>query len=178
MASLPGYDVRDTLAESRSSVVLRATRIPDGRAVVLKTSRSPTPEQVARLTRDFEMARRLSSVPGVIEVIELLEHEGTHVMVMEDIGGESLDLAAEKSPLGLREGLEILVKVADTLGHLHDRHVMHKDVNPSNLVWNRPGSSASSTSGSRRSSGEPPTLQTRTFCRARSRTCRPSRRGA
>ncbi len=136
--SLPGFEVRDTLAESRNSVVLRATRIPDGRPVVLKTSRfAPTPEQVARLTREFEMARRLSSVPGVVEAIELLAHDGNSVMVMEDIGGESLDLACERSPLALREALEILVKVADTLGHLHDRHVMHKDVNPSNVVWNR-----------------------------------------
>lgn len=68
--------------------MLRATRIPDGRPVVLKTSRyAPTPEQVARLTREFEMARRLSSVPGVIEAIELLSHDGNCVMVMDDLGG-------------------------------------------------------------------------------------------
>lgn len=175
----PGYDVRDTLAESRE--LRRAARHPDpGRPRRgVKTSRSPTPEQVARLTREFEMARRLSSVPGVIEVIELLEHEGTHVMVMEDIGGESLDLAAEKlpsrSPRGTRDSRE-------GRGHARASARPARDAQGRQPEQSRvePQDRGRPRHRLRARDGAPernPASSTRTFCKARSRTCRPNRPG-
>ena len=28
------------------------------------------------------------------------------------------------------------IQIADSLGHIHGAHVIHKDINPANIVWN------------------------------------------
>jgi predicted ATPase/signal transduction histidine kinase/DNA-binding LytR/AlgR family response regulator len=135
---LPGYTVKATIAETRSSLIRRAVRDADGKPVVLKAPRhSPTAEQQRRLRREYDTALPLGDVPGVVGMVEFVAHEGRCAMVMEDVFGASLDLAAEKERLGLRDVLTVSIALADVLGRLHARHVMHKDVNPSNVVWNR-----------------------------------------
>ncbi len=61
---------------------------------------------------------------------------GSWLMVMEDSGAESLTRLNMAGMLSMADFLHIASNVTNILGQIHQQHVMHKDINPSNIVYN------------------------------------------
>jgi predicted ATPase/signal transduction histidine kinase len=79
----------------------------------------------------------LNGIPGVIALLGLEEYESTPVLVLEDIGADSLDIIMSDSGLNLEESLTIAIQTAEILGRIHKADITHKDINPSNIIYNR-----------------------------------------
>ena len=60
-------------------------------------------------------------------------------IVMERIEGESLRSRLDEAPLALDEVIEIGSRVATALHDLHRQHLVHLDVNPSNIMFRPDG---------------------------------------
>jgi predicted ATPase/signal transduction histidine kinase len=136
MNPIAGYSIRETLFTSARSIIYRATRTTDARPVIVKVLNAefPSTEQVARLHREYRLTRALA-MDGVIEVLGL-ERFGTSVaLILEDFGGESLT-RLHLGPMALPRFLGIAMRLADILGHVHRHQAIHKDITPSNIVWN------------------------------------------
>ncbi len=135
--SVAGFQILEKLYESQNSAIYRARRSDEGDTVVLKIlgHEYPTPEQVARFKREFEITRQLDH-PHAIQAFNLLRAGNQPVIVLEDFGGESLirNLLARK--LTLKEFLSLAIRVTDILGSIHRQNIIHKDINPANIVWN------------------------------------------
>ncbi|MCA9781486.1 MAG: protein kinase, partial [Candidatus Eremiobacteraeota bacterium] len=135
---MPKYTRTRCIFEGRKSRVYLAGN-QTGREVILKQLRKlyPGADSVARFTREFEITRSAAG-PNVIEAYDFQVADGTVYIVLEDFGAVSVAsvLAERKSPLPLNQSLRIAIQVADGLAHIHRRHIIHKDVNPSNIVWN------------------------------------------
>jgi predicted ATPase/signal transduction histidine kinase/tRNA A-37 threonylcarbamoyl transferase component Bud32 len=133
--TIAGYSVAETLFEGARSIIYKATRDGDGRPVVIKVlaAEYPSLEQIARLRREFRMTRE-ALTDGVVEVLALERHRSSLAIVMEDFGGESLARLVPPAPLELRQLLSFGVRLAGTLGRIHQRRIIHKDINPSNIV--------------------------------------------
>jgi histidine kinase len=134
------YSIRETLFTSTRSVIYRATRNTDGRPVVIKAINAefPSTEQVTRLHREYRLTRALA-MDGIIEVLGL-ERLGTGLaLVLEDFGAESLSRHWNARPMELSRFLPLALRLSTILGHVHQRQVIHKDINPSNIVCH-PGS--------------------------------------
>jgi len=136
--AIPGYAATQTLYRSPRTLVCRALREKDGLRVVLKTPNEqyPAPQSINRLKREFSLIQKLASTE-VIAALELVKHGANLAMVMEDAQAESLD---RKPPGGV--SLELFFKVAiavsQALAQLHQAGVIHKDVNPANILWSEP----------------------------------------
>ncbi len=137
MAEFPGYGRCEAIYESRSSLVCRGLRERDGQSVVLKLLRGSHPgnRALARFRQEYELLRDLHG-PAVVQAFGLEEHGNSLVLVLEDFGGESLKKLSEQRRFALDELLAIFVEVAGALDGLHRRHLVHKDVNPANIVYN------------------------------------------
>ncbi|EPX64688.1 Serine/threonine protein kinase PrkC, regulator of stationary phase [Cystobacter fuscus DSM 2262] len=137
MNSSASYSIRETLFTSTKSRIYRATRTADQRPVILKVLHAdfPSTEQVARLHREYRLTRDVA-MDGVIEVFGLERFGTSTAIVLEDFGGESLAQRLSSRPLELPHVLSVAIRLADILGRVHRRHVIHKDINPSNIVWN------------------------------------------
>jgi predicted ATPase/signal transduction histidine kinase len=136
MNPIAGYSIRETLFTSARSIIYRATRTTDARPVIVKVLNAefPSTEQVARLHREYRLTRALA-MDGVIEVLGL-ERFGTSVaLIVEDFGGESL-ARLRLGPMALPRFLGMAMRLADILGHVHRHQAIHKDITPSNIVWN------------------------------------------
>src|SRR5262245_45784617 len=136
-SSISGYSVTEILFESTRSIIYRATRDGDGRPVVIKVLNAeyPTLEQIGRLRREYRMTRE-ANAEGVIEVVALERYRSSLAIVLEDFGGASLAQLTPAEPLELRRVLAIGARLAGTLGRVHQRRIIHKDINPSNIVYN------------------------------------------
>lgn len=139
MSEQTGFEFKVKLHEGRSTLVHRVIRLSDGEPVVLKILNGANifPETLARFKREFEITRSLNSedINGVIRALAYQTLNNIPAIVLEDFGGDSLDRFKGKlwSPA---EFLNLALQVVDTLGQVHARHIMHKDINPSNIVFN------------------------------------------
>ena len=138
MIVVSGYRTTDIIYRGARVTVCRAVRIIDDAPVVLKCLDRPRggADEVSRFRREYEIGRRLNG-PGTASVLRHDSGEHGPVLVMADSGGVSVALARRDRAPELREVLQIGAAVAAALARIHAAHVIHKDITPSNIVWNR-----------------------------------------
>ncbi len=137
MPSIAGFKIAEQIYQSSRSLVLRGLRERDQLPVIVKMLRQdyPAPEEVARFQQEYQTTKRFS-IPGIIKVYDIQRHNNTWLIVEEDFGGRSLSEYLHKSPLNIRQFLTSAICITQILGKIHQQHIIHKDINPSNIVWN------------------------------------------
>jgi PAS domain S-box-containing protein len=132
---LPGYRLDHELHRGRTRVVYRGVRESDRLPVVVKTlaDEFPSPTQTASLRREYEILESLR-VPGVAKVVELAAHRDRLALVLEDAGDATLKRLITAGPLPLDSVFTIGMQLAAVLAELHRRGLIHKDVNPTNVL--------------------------------------------
>jgi len=123
------------LYDGATTRILRALDVHGGARVVLKNIRPEyhTAAEVSRLQHEYEILKLLE-VPGVVRVLGLAEHDGCPALVLADRGGQALEQVLSNAPLALPRALEWAVHIAMALEQIHARRVIHKDINPNNIV--------------------------------------------
>ena len=137
MIKLNGYLVSEKINENRHSVIYRAKREGDNTKVVIKVLNSeyPTLKEIEKIKREFEVIKQLS-LPGVIAVYGIEQYRNTPALIFEDYGGVSLKNYTETVDMGVEVFLNIALQLTKALGEVHKKNVIHKDVNPSNILIN------------------------------------------
>ncbi len=142
MIVLSGYQTLAQIYESRNSLVYRACRKSNHQPVILKVLKQdyPTPAELTRYSTEYEITRNLK-LDGVIEVLSLEKYHRTLALVFEDFGGESLkklldDPQESLSRASLPEFLQLAIQIVEIVDQLHAANIIHKDINPSNIVFN------------------------------------------
>ncbi|MFQ3618460.1 MAG: AAA family ATPase [Cyanobacteriota bacterium] len=137
MVVIAGYEGLTPLHTSSRSVVYRATRESDRVPVILKATQSeyPSLEELARFRLEHEILNRLAAVEGVSRAYGLEPHQSGVVLVLEDFGGESLQRLLLRRSLDVPEVLLVAIALTEILGQVHAANVIHKDVNPANVVY-------------------------------------------
>ena len=141
MLSLPGYCITSQIYESAASLVYRGVRELDSQPLVFKVLKPnyPTPDELTRYRQEYEITRSLNLdgvVDGVIKVYDIQPYQNTLVMFLEDFGGESLKRWLGWRSLSLNDVLTIAIQLTEILRQVHQQQVIHKDINPANMVWN------------------------------------------
>ncbi|MEG5162966.1 AAA family ATPase [Microcoleus sp. AT3-A2] len=137
MLSIPGIAVQKLLYESTNSLVYRAIREADHQPLILKLLKEsyPTPQELLRYRTEYRITRELKEA-GVVQVYDLQKYQNSLVIFVEDFGGESLKILIQQRKFSLKEFLQIAIAATETLGQIHSANIIHKDINPSNIVFN------------------------------------------
>src|ERR687886_1692988 len=138
MMAIPGVAVLALIYESSTSLVYRGHNEQDNQPVIIKLIKEdyPTPEELNRYKREYEITANLSLLDGVVKVYKLQQVRNSLAMILEDFGGESLKIFRASQKFTILGFLTTAIKVAETLGEIHGKNVIHKDINPSNIVFN------------------------------------------
>lgn len=136
MRRLSDYQILSKIYESANSEVYRAIRQIDSLQVILKVLKPnyPTPNELTRYKQEYKLTSSLN-LEGVIKAYSLEKHQNTLVIILEDFGGESLKKLMQHHQFSLCDFLSIAIKISTSLGQIHAAHIIHKDINPSNLVY-------------------------------------------
>jgi PAS domain S-box-containing protein len=137
MLHLPGYKIFRKIYESDRSLVYRGVRSADGQHAIFKLLKQdyPTPAAIARYQQEYEIIRSLN-LTGIATAYSLEKYQRTVAIVLEDFGGESLKMLMKERPFTLSESLSIAIQITNILGEIHAADVIHKDINPANIVFN------------------------------------------
>lgn len=137
---LPGYRLLSVIHSGGQGVVYKAVQEATGRTVAVKmllAGRFATPAQRRRFEREAEIAAALDH-PCIVRIYDSRAvRGGRHALIMEYVGGVSLD---EWSPTGrtdrerIRTCLLLMAQVCDAVEHAHRNGVIHRDLKPSNVL--------------------------------------------
>lgn len=137
MEAIANYVITQKISENSNSLVYRAIRQSDQLPVILKLPQTdyPTQKQILYYQREYQLTSQLN-LEEVIQSYELLDYQQKPLLVLEDFGGESLKYWLKNREFTLLEILEIAIKIANIIYKIHQKDIVHKDINPSNFVYN------------------------------------------
>ncbi|MGG1516171.1 AAA family ATPase [Paenibacillus oryzisoli] len=138
MLILPEYELIRQLYQGERTVIYRAVHKVTQEKVIVKTFRSdyPLAADLARLKREFEIGTMLD-IPGVVKPIALPKYQNNMALVLEDMEGEPLTAYLPSFRQSLTAFLAAAIQLAKIVGDIHQRYVIHKDIKPSNIIYNR-----------------------------------------
>ncbi|WP_437283711.1 protein kinase [Sorangium sp. So ce375] len=114
--------------------VYRARDRQSGDTVALKVLRRAGKGELSRFSCEVEALSALR-VPGVVRYIAHgVTAGGKPYLVMEWLAGETLAERVARRGLTPAESVDVVARVAETLGVLHAQGVVHRDLKPSNLL--------------------------------------------
>jgi eukaryotic-like serine/threonine-protein kinase len=116
------YRARDSMLEREVAIKMLAERYAEDAA---------TRE---RFTREALASARLSSDPAIVTIFDVGEWEGQPFIVMEYLGGGSLEDRLAKGRPSASQALAWLEQAARALDTAHAQGIVHRDVKPGNLL--------------------------------------------
>src|SRR5215475_9127696 len=94
----------------------------------------PDPASVRKLEHEFSLKDDLDPA-WAVRPIALTQQQSRTMLLFDDPNGEPLDRLA-KPPLELKQFLLFGIALARSLGQVHRRGLIHKDIKPSNVLTN------------------------------------------
>jgi serine/threonine protein kinase len=88
---------------------------------------------VARYHHEFAVNQSLTS-PYVVRALELTEHDSR--ILFEDVQANALRELIRQGNLTFEQKLAISIQLCQALQSIHDEGVIHRDINPANVVCN------------------------------------------
>ncbi|MCV6638978.1 AAA family ATPase [Candidatus Albibeggiatoa sp. nov. NOAA] len=144
MINLPNYRIAEQIYESASSVIYRATRISDNQAVILKALQEdyPSAEKIAHYKQEYKILCHLQEIAGVVKAYEQQVQQNNIITIFEVSEGQTLKKLMltpalnKKGVDGIISFLDLAIKICQILAEVHAANVIHKDLNPHNILYN------------------------------------------
>ncbi|MBL6690122.1 MAG: AAA family ATPase [Pseudomonadales bacterium] len=136
MITVPGYKQVKLVHQGLQNLVYSGVRIKDGQKAILRQLRPEliSPQLISRHQREFEILTQIQS-PHVVRPLELIERDDAPILVTEEPGGTSLMEYIGEHDLTVTEAATIGCLVAKAINDLHRVHIVHRDINPANIVY-------------------------------------------
>ena len=137
------YEIQEEIGRGMMGVVYRALDPALGRTVALKTVNlllavpdEDRPGFEQRFLNEARVAAGLNH-PGIVVVHDVGRDPGSDSLyiALEYLEGETLsERVKREGRLEWREALRLTAKVAEALHHAHEKHIVHRDVKPANIM--------------------------------------------
>src|SRR4051794_12085366 len=135
------YELLEQIGRGGQGVVFRARQKSLNRIVALKViglGHWATEAHLKRFRFEAEAAARLEH-PGIVPIHEVGERDGSCYFSMKFIEGGQLDEVAKKTPMSIRQAVELIAKVARTVHYAHEHGILHRDIKPGNILLDGKG---------------------------------------
>jgi serine/threonine protein kinase len=139
-ARIGAYELLDPLGRGGTAAVFKARRDGDssGQIYAIKVvwpHLIVNSEALLRFRREIDVLGELHH-PRLVSFVEAGRHDGCFYYVMQHITGGTLRDRIERfGPGEPEDALDLLAELAEPLGYLHARGLVHRDVKPGNIFY-------------------------------------------
>jgi len=133
------YDIVAPLGEGGMGMVYKGWDKVLKRPVAVKKLRSElqaSPRERERFLKEAEMVASLHH-PHIVDIYTIIRDASDTYLVFEYVSGMTLHELLNETPgrrLPAAQALEILRQICEAVDHAHSRHVIHRDMKPSNVM--------------------------------------------
>lgn len=138
---LDQYEIKDEFGRGGSSRVYHAFDTELKRDVAIKVIPNDADDRAlftSRFEREVSAVQKLHH-PNIVAVYGAGENDEFVYLVMQAVTGGTLRRKLN-GPLPVPDAVSYMVQIAYALHHAHERGVIHRDVKPSNMLLEYPGS--------------------------------------
>ncbi len=132
------YRIEASLGSGGFATVFRARDIGLDRVVALKVFRPGSRQTVTAMLEEARLAAALTH-PNVCAVYAVDDSEGVPLIAMEHLEGQTMSRLLYDKRLGPADAVRVLGGIAAGLAAAHERHVVHGDLKPGNVIVTREG---------------------------------------
>ena len=131
------YQILEKIYESHSSLIYRAILKQNNQSIILKVLNENYPDSsaITHYKQEYEITHSLN-VDSIIKAYGLQRYENSIAILLEDFGGQSLKVLTSQGKFSREDFLAIAIKITEALIAVHNSNIIHKDINPSNIVYN------------------------------------------
>ena len=141
LGELGDYELLEEIGRGGQGVVFRARQKSLNRTVALKVislGQWASKAHLKRFRLEAEAAAHLEH-PGIVPIHEVGERDGQCYFSMKFVEGGQLDEVVRRSPMSIRQGAELIAKVARTAHYAHEHGILHRDIKPGNVLLDAKG---------------------------------------
>src|SRR5712671_5284303 len=141
LGELGDYELLEEIGRGGQGVVFRARQKSLNRTVALKVislGQWASKAHLKRFRLEAEAAARLEH-PGIVPIHEVGERDGQCYFSMKFIEGGQLDEVVKRTPMSIRQAVELIAKVARIVHYAHEHRILHRDIKPGNILLDAKG---------------------------------------
>lgn len=133
-AVLEEYTFTQTVRETDEFIIRRGHRNSDQAPVltISTNNQKANPASLARLEHEYALRFALNPASSV-QALALIQNDEQTALVLTDAGGVPLDQLLGK-PLAVPLFLRFALGITRALAQLHQQEIVHKDINPGNIL--------------------------------------------
>jgi eukaryotic-like serine/threonine-protein kinase len=135
------YKISKRIGSGGMGEVYLATDLIAGRKAALKLLPVRFTGDAERLKRFQQEARAVVALnhPNILTVYEIGEDHSTRYIASELIEGETLRQRLARGRMPLNEAVDVAIQVTSALAAAHEAGIVHRDINPGNIMLRRDG---------------------------------------
>src|SRR5881398_3362239 len=141
LGELGDYELLDEVGRGGQGVVFRARQKSLNRTVAVKVislGQWASKAHLKRFRLEAEAAAGLEH-PGIVPVHEVGERDGSCYFSMKFVEGGQLEEVVRRTPMSIRQAVELMAKVARTVHYAHEHGILHRDIKPGNILLDGKG---------------------------------------
>ncbi|MBK9746670.1 MAG: serine/threonine protein kinase [Chloroflexi bacterium] len=132
------YQITDLLDRGGMGDVYKALDQTTGQPVAIKALKpqivQEDPTLLERFRREAAALAKLNH-PNIVRVLDTLNEGDRHYIIMEYVGGGSLDALLKTTPqLPIERALQLALDLSDALTRTHRLNIIHRDLKPANVL--------------------------------------------
>lgn len=131
------YKFLEQIAEGKMGSVYKVQQIPSGRVLAVKfitRKLSSQPDAIERFRREIQAVAALCH-PNIVRTHDAEVAGNSQLLVMEYVAGDDLKTWVKREgALPIDFACEIARQAALGLQHIHDRGLVHRDIEPTNIL--------------------------------------------
>jgi serine/threonine protein kinase len=134
---IPGFRILGKLGAGAMATVFKANQLSLDRTVAIKVlprKFSDNPQFIERFYAEGRAAATLNH-PNIVQAFDVGKAGEFHYFVMEYVDGRTVyDDIVKQKRFAETDAVEVIMQVAESLLHAHDKGLIHRDVKPKNIM--------------------------------------------
>jgi len=134
---LAQHHISEKIHDGDSSVIYRAKHTQTDKSVVLKFLKSgyPSHQLLYEFAQEYSITASFQS-DRIVKTYSLEKHNNSLVMILEDCGSVTLASMIDTVRKNIAWALDIAIQLTKVLMEIHQRDIVHGDLNTSNIMYN------------------------------------------